>query len=36
MNKCLYIHDKKNMEDTLTCPICLEIYKHPIKFVIWT
>ena len=29
MNKCLYIHDKKNMEDTLTCPICLEIYKHP-------
>ena len=29
MNKCLYIHNKKNMEDTLTCPICLEIYKHP-------
>lgn len=29
MNKCLYITDKKNMEDTLTCPICLEIYKHP-------
>ncbi len=29
MNKYLYIHDKKNMEDTLSCPICLEIYKHP-------
>lgn len=29
MNKCLYIHDKKNMEDTLTCPICLEFYKRP-------
>ena len=29
MNKYLYIHDKKNMEDTLSCPICLDIYKHP-------
>lgn len=29
MYNYLYITNKKNIEDILTCGICLELYKHP-------
>ena len=33
MDTQLYIHNKKNIEDVLSCPICLDIYKHPRNLI---